>query len=166
MASAARLAVLIVTPAICAFAHYLIANRSAHVATHFVPAATQSAQASPTVADKATIALEDFERIVAGRSATIIDAREPNEFATGHVPGARNFYVNAVEADVSILTSQIDPMTEVVLYCEGSTCEDSSRLFDIMTQLLGYANVRLFRGGMIAWEAARLPLEKGRSQSR
>jgi rhodanese-related sulfurtransferase len=109
--------------------------------------------------------MEEFQRVVVGKQAIIIDAREPSEYAEGHVPGARNFYVNAVENDVSIITSQIDPMADIVVYCEGNTCEDSSRLFDILTHLLGFKNVRLFRGGITGWEAAKLPIEKSRGQT-
>ena len=164
-ASVMRLAVLLIAPGVCAATHYLIANKMTHSATHFIPAPEQSAQSSQVVANKVDISMEEFQRVVAGRQAVIIDAREPNEFEAGHIPGARNFYVNAVEADVTIVTSQIDPLADIVVYCGGKECEDSSRLFDILKQLLGYANVRLFRGGMADWEAAKLPIERGKGPS-
>jgi rhodanese-related sulfurtransferase len=150
-------------PAACGTAYYLIATQTDNRATHFVAPTTQSAVTNPQIADAASISLEEFERLVAAQAAIVIDARHPDEYAEGHVFGARNFHVEAVEADVSIITLQIDLMADIVLYCAGSTCEDSGRLYDILTKLLEYPNVRLFRGGMEAWQKAGLPIEKGRS---
>jgi len=164
-ASLLRLAALLLAPAVCASAHYLIANKLTRRATHFVPTPEYSAQSSRAVADKADISMDEFQRVVVARQSVIIDAREPREFEAGHIPGARNFHVNAVEADATIVTSQIDPLADIVIYCGGKECEDSSRLFDILKQLLGYPNVRLFKGGMADWEAAKLPIEKGKGPS-
>lgn len=159
-ASVLRIVVLMGTPACCAAVHYLLAGGSGTRATHFVPAAERSAQTSPEVAERAGISLEEFQRVVVGRQAVIIDARDPDAYAEGHIPGARNFPVRAVENDVTLITSQIDPTADIVVYCEGQTCEDSSRLFDLLTQLLHFENVKLFRGGLAAWQAARLPIER------
>lgn len=163
IAPRARLGVLLLLPAVCGTVHYLIATRSGNRATHFVAPASQSAVANPEVAERADITLEEFERVVAAGTAIVIDARRPDEYAQGHVTGAGNFHVEAVETDVSLITSQIDMMADVVLYCAGKKCEDSGRLYDILTKLLGYPNVRLFRGGIEAWEEAGLPIEKGPS---
>jgi rhodanese-related sulfurtransferase len=159
-----RMVLLVLVAAVCATGHYVLATRAPDQATHFVPPTTQSAVANPEVADKASVSMEEFQRLVLEGRTTIIDARSPEEFAEGHVPGAKNFYVEAVESDVTLITSQFDPMTDIVLYCAGSACEDSGRLFDILTKLLEFPNVRLFRGGMEAWRAAKLPIEKGPSQ--
>ena len=164
--SAVRMGVLLSVPAVCAVIHYVVATRLPHRATHFVVPATQSAVANPDLANKASISMDDLQRLVAGglQEVILIDARHPALFAEGHVPGAKNFHVDAVENDVSIIVNQIDQMTDVVLYCATKACHDSARLFDILTQLLEYPNVRLFRGGIDAWTAAKLPIEKGPSR--
>ncbi len=156
-----RLGILLVVPAACAAAHYALANRSTRTATHFVPPATQSAVSNDAVADRASISLDDFQRVVVEQRTVIIDARHPDEYREAHIPGARNFHVEAVEKDVTILTSQIDTMTDIVVYCGSKDCSDSSRLFDIMTRLLGYMNVRLFRGSFQTWQEAGLPVRTG-----
>lgn len=161
--SAARLCVLLLLPAICAITHYTIATRNGNRATHFVAPTSQSAVANPDVAKRADISLAEFERLVAAEAAVVIDARDPDEYVEGHIPGARNFHVEAVEADVTLVTSRIDISADIVLYCAGSKCEDSVRLYDILTELLEYPSVRLFQGGIEAWEAAKLPMNKGRS---
>ena len=158
-----RTAVLVLLPAACACGHYLIATWSGKRATHFIVPSSQSAVVNPSVAKRAGVSFETFQRLVVGREVIIIDARHPDEYAEGHVPGAKNFHVEAVEDDVTLLTSKIDQMADIVLYCATSECEDSGRLFDIMTQLLDYPNVRLFGGGLVTWKRARLPLEKGPS---
>ncbi len=156
-----RLGLLLGVPAACAMVHYQVATRTPNRATHFVAPTTQSAVTNPEVAKRASISLDEMVRVVAEQRVALLDARSPEEYAQGHIEGARSFHVDAVENDVTLITSQFDVMTEIVLYCGGGSCEDSKRLFDIMTQLLEYPNVRLFHGGLEAWEKAKLPIKKG-----
>ncbi|MBN1344541.1 MAG: rhodanese-like domain-containing protein [Phycisphaerae bacterium] len=158
-----RMAVLLLIPAVCGGVHYAMASRSEKSATHFVAPSTQSAVVSEEVAERAGITVEQLGQLLAAGLTVLIDARPADQYVEGHIAGARSFPVEAVEGDVSLITSQIDQMADVVVYCEGKECEDSARLYDILTQLLGYPNVRLLRGGMEAWRAAGLPLRKGAS---
>ena len=84
--------VLLSVPAACAVIHYVVATRSPHRATHFVVPATQSAVANPDLANKASISMDDLQRLVAGglQEVILIDARHPSLFAEGHIPGAKN----------------------------------------------------------------------------
>ncbi len=157
----ARLGVLLVAPAVFGAIHYAVASRSDGRATHYVPPTTQSAIASPEVAQRVSITLEALRRRLEGEGGVLIDARSPDLYAAGHIPGARNFPTETVEADVMPLVAAVEPDADVFVYCENPSCEDSSRLYDIMTGLLEYRNVRLFPGGYEAWTQAGLPVVKG-----
>ncbi|WP_246716490.1 MULTISPECIES: rhodanese-like domain-containing protein [unclassified Methylocystis] len=54
------------------------------------------------------------------RAGTVIvlDARPEDEFALGHLPGALNVPLRALEARLS----QLDPSQEIVAYCRGAFC--------------------------------------------
>jgi len=86
---------------------------------------------------------------------TVLDVRPEDEFALGHLPGARNVPLNQLKR----LVSKLDPNTEIVAYCRGPYCVLS---FEAVAQLrrLGFKARRL-EDGLPEWRAAGLPIELG-----
>ena len=90
-------------------------------------------------------------------NALVIDLRAAADFDKGHIAGAKN-----------VLLSQFDPENKqlsaakalpVVLVCTvGQTANSAAK------RLLkaGFSNVSVLEGGVQAWQAADLPLVKGR----
>jgi rhodanese-related sulfurtransferase len=60
-----------------------------------------------------TIEHDDFARVVADKSRTIVDVREPNEYAAGHVPGAISMPLS------SFSPSQLPKGKPIVLICQA-----------------------------------------------
>jgi rhodanese-related sulfurtransferase len=112
---------------------------------------------NPTTAEVST---DELVRILAERSATVLDARPHQEFAISHIPGARNVapkpgvapsaYVSDV-AEIGRLVNA-DRAAPIVLYCNGPHCGKSKRL---AAELLaaGYRNVRRYQLGIPVWRA-------------
>ena len=88
---------------------------------------------------------------------TVIDVRPKDEFALGHVPGARNIPLG----DLKRYLSKLDRKTEIVAYCRGPYCVMS---FEAVAQLrkLGFKARRL-EDGLPEWKAAGLPVQTGTS---
>ena len=88
---------------------------------------------------------------------TVIDVRPEDEFALGHVPGARNIPLG----DLKRYLSKLDRKTEIVAYCRGPYCVMS---FEAVAQLrkLGFKARRL-EDGLPEWKAAGLPVQTGTS---
>jgi 3-mercaptopyruvate sulfurtransferase SseA len=105
--------------------------------------------------------LDEMHKISATRAALILDARPEIFYRLGHIPSAlslpRDDFENQYRAVESILQAQRDKV--LVVYCAGSDCEDSQMVGDALARL-GYAHVRLFRGGWSDWEGGNLPEEK------
>jgi ArsR family transcriptional regulator len=86
---------------------------------------------------------------------TLIDVRPEDEFALGHVPGARSVPLAALKRHVA----KLDRGTEIIAYCRGPYCVLS---FEAVAQLrkLGFEARRL-EDGLPEWKAAGLPVEAG-----
>ena len=78
--------------------------------------------------------------------AVIVDVREPDEFAQGHVEGAVNIPRGVAEMSVPRLAP--DPSTRIIFYCAGGG--RSALVADNLRQM-GYANVSSLAGGFQTW---------------
>ena len=87
--------------------------------------------------------------------AAVVDVCSAEEFAAGHVVGAKNVPLGQLEAK---LTGAVkNKTTPLVLVCATGT---RSRRAVATAKKLGYENARSLSGGMGAWRTANLPVEK------
>lgn len=87
--------------------------------------------------------------------AAVIDVCTADEFASGHVVGAKNIPLTELEAK---LTGAVkNKATPVILVCASGM--RSSRAVAIAKKL-GYEKSHSLAGGMGAWRTASLPIEK------
>jgi rhodanese-related sulfurtransferase len=106
------------------------------------------------------VSTEELRRILATKSALVLDARPFLEYAVSHIPGARNvaakpgvpmsLYVSDVAEIGRIVKGE--KSAPVVLYCNGPFCGKSKRLAE---ELLGagFTNVRRYQLGIPVWRA-------------
>src|ERR1700692_896394 len=94
-------------------------------------------------------------RIDAGENLMLIDVREDNEWAQGHLPGALHLGKGIIQRDIE----QPAPHTyaKLVLYCCGGF---RSALVAESLQKMGYTNVESLDGGWKGWRDAGLPTAK------
>jgi len=88
----------------------------------------------------------------AGEELQIIDVREPEEYAAGHIAGARLIPLG----ELPIRTGEIDPDKPAVLVCRSGNRSAKATEFLIRS---GFQNVKNLTGGMIAWVEAGQPIE-------
>ena len=114
------------------------------------------------VALEGDVASEEMEKLSANRAALILDARPEIFYRLGHIPSAlslpREDFEDRYQALQAVLQSHRD--TPLVVYCASTDCHDSQMVAEALKKL-GYARVRLFRGGWADWENAHFPEEKG-----
>jgi len=95
-------------------------------------------------------------RMDSGETFLLVDVREDNEWARGHLPGAVHMGRGVIERDVE--TSVPETGTKMILYCGGGF---RSALVADNLQKMGYTNVESMDGGWRGWNEAGLPTEKG-----
>lgn len=94
-------------------------------------------------------------RIDAGEKMVLVDVREDNEWARGHLPGAVHMGRGIIERDIE--KSVEDTRTKLVLYCGGGF---RSALVADNLQKMGYTNVESMDGGWRGWTEAGLPADR------
>ena len=87
--------------------------------------------------------------------AHIIDVRSPEEFATGHLIGAKNMGMDVLESNLGKTIN--DKKRPLILVCASGI--RSQRAQKIATKL-GFENAHSLSGGLKIWQEANLPLEK------
>lgn len=91
------------------------------------------------------------ERLRTG-TVTVLDVRPEDEFALGHLPGALNVPLRALEARLS----QLDASQEIVAYCRGAFCVLSYEAVAVLRER-GFKARRL-EDGFPEWRSAKLPI--------
>lgn len=85
-------------------------------------------------------------RAADARPLTLVDVREPELFAAGHVPGAINIPWPGVKDTAA---TRLDPGHAIVMICHGGPMGD-----EVAERLVaaGFKDVRNLAGGMRAWQ--------------
>ena len=87
-----------------------------------------------------------------GSAPVIIDVRTPEEYASGHIPGALNIPFDQVAERIT----KIDAPHGVALYC---MIGPRARKGESALLAAGYEKVFHLEGGLAAWQAAGLSVE-------
>ena len=125
------------------------------VALYTVLAAAAFAE-DPTSGEAPSISAAELQsRREAGAAPTVIDVRTPEEYASGHIPGA----VNIPFDEVAKRIADVDAPHGVALYCMVGP---RARMGEAALLEAGYETVFHLEGGLAAWQAAGLPVEGAR----
>jgi ArsR family transcriptional regulator len=98
------------------------------------------------------ISREGLLRRMRAGTVTVLDVRPEDEFALGHLPGAMNIPLRALEARLA----ELDPSREIVAYCRGPYCVLSYEAVAAL-RARGF-KVRRLQDGLPEWRAAGLPI--------
>ncbi len=94
-------------------------------------------------------------QLINREKAVVVDVCEANEFAAGHVGGAKHIPLAELEAKLPGIVK--NKSTPLILVCQSGL--RSGRAVAIAKKL-GYEKTQSLAGGMAKWRAADLPIEK------
>jgi sulfur-carrier protein adenylyltransferase/sulfurtransferase len=83
-----------------------------------------------------------------GNGAVLVDVRENEEFAAGHIPGAVHVPRSYLESRIEGAAPDHD--AHVILYCQSGN--RSAWAAHTLRELLGYENVEHMKGGITLWK--------------
>jgi len=93
-------------------------------------------------------------QLINREDALVLDVRDPGEYGTGHILGARNLPLARIDAGEVDIKVKEKPL---ILCCD--TGNRSSKAAAALKKL-GFTNVVNLSGGIDAWRQAGLPVEK------
>ena len=97
----------------------------------------------------------DVTRLMNQGGTLVLDIREAEDFAAGHLPRARHIPLSQLSNRVEEIGKYKDK-TVIVTCRNGSRAGAANRVL----KKAGFKNVFELRGGINAWEQASLPVEK------
>jgi thiosulfate/3-mercaptopyruvate sulfurtransferase len=114
---------------------------------------------------RSLVGIEEVKKAVEGKSAVLLDVRPSEQYAAGHLPGAKNrFWAKDVipagqpdsgsfrpEAEIAAELEALGVTKDkpVIVYC--NTGHQASDGFYTLKYRLGYPNVRLYNGSWLEW---------------
>ncbi len=95
-------------------------------------------------------------------TVVFVDARDEQHYREGHSPGAYGFDPYRPEKYFAAVLPICKAAEQVVVYCNGSDCDDSETAA-ILLRDVGIANQKLlvYGGGITEWATNGLPVESG-----
>lgn len=98
-------------------------------------------------------AAELNDKLKNGKSPLVVDVRQPEEYAAGHIAGSKLIPLG----DLSKRLNELPRDREIICVCaSGSRSQSATRLLIDA----GY-NAFNMQGGMFMWQQARLSIKKG-----
>lgn len=88
---------------------------------------------------------------------TVIDVREYDEFAAGHLPGAINIPRGVLEFKIGTVGECADKDKPYLIYCRTS---GRAALSTVQLQKIGYGKLVSMAGGFEAWAKEARPTDK------
>jgi rhodanese-related sulfurtransferase len=130
-------------------------RRLAHTARTFVLLALAASCARGDATAGAPIEPAELAGLIASAEPPVIlDVRSPEEFASGHIPGAVNIPYDQLSERLA--ASGLSPTDEIVVHCESGR---RAQIAETALRDSGYTDVRDLTGHMAAWRAGGYPLE-------
>jgi rhodanese-related sulfurtransferase len=111
-----------------------------------------------TDADVVEISREDLLRRLDAGDVVLLDVRPPEEYAAGHIPGARSVPFGRLAEDLHTI-DELAKDADIVAYCRGAYCvlaHDAVRLLHARGR-----RARRLEDGLLEWRTKGHPVEVG-----
>lgn len=105
----------------------------------------------------ATLSTLQATQMINREDALLLDVRDAAAYANGHILNARNIPMSQLEGRIAELGRQKGKTKPVIVHCENGTRSQAGMA---LLAKSGFEKVFTLAGGVSAWKAAGLPMEK------
>lgn len=109
--------------------------------------------------EKGSIGPLEATEMINRREAAVVDVRPAADFAKGHILNAQNIPMNGFRNQLAVLSRYKDK--PLILSCRSGS---QSLAACAILRKEGFEEVYNLRGGILAWQAANLPLSRAKSK--
>jgi len=95
-------------------------------------------------------------QLINREDALVVDVREPGEYGSGHILGAKNVPVSRIDSAGSEIAAKRKDKP-VIVYCDNGS-RSAKAAATLRSQ--GFSRVVNLSGGLGAWQQAGLPVQK------
>ncbi len=123
---------------------------------------------TPSALQGAKLVTADAVKKLLDQGVAVIDTRVANEFAEGHIKGAKSVPYkekstkaadfDAAQDSFDLSKLPADKAAPVVMYCNAGECWKSYKA-SVVAMKAGYKNIHWMRGGLPEWKAKSFPVE-------
>ena len=106
------------------------------------------------------VSFKEAREAYEGGDALFVDARDPDFFKVGHIPGAVNLPVKDFDRVFPTVNERLLAAPRIITYCDGASCEMSVELTEKLL-FAGLQYIEIFTGGIQQWKAAGQSVVKG-----
>lgn len=110
---------------------------------------------TPVISQQALVSKLTAKSTTESTNIIVLDVRTPDEFAEGHIKGAINISHDQINNQLDEIIAYKDQT--VVVHCRSGRRAVSAEQALIAA---GFSDVLHLEGDILAWQAAKLPLEK------
>ena len=110
------------------------------------------------------VGLDRACQFIDNQEGVILDARNPEEYAEGHIAGAQLLFFYKMNEYYPALEEQLRESSSLLVYCGNVNCDDSEFLANELFNL-GYSSILVYKGGFDEWKENELPVEKGKEET-
>jgi len=94
------------------------------------------------------------------KGTVMVDARAPEEYGLGHIPGSLNVPLEGFDAAFQKEAIGLKKASMVIVYCSGGSCNTSHEVANLL-QKKGVKKLAIFTDGLPGWMKAKLPIKNG-----
>lgn len=95
-------------------------------------------------------------RLINQRDALVLDVRDEGEYRAAHIPHSRHVPLTAIDSRIRELEKY--RKRPILIICRSGNRSGAAAN---LLRKRGFEEVWVLKGGLVAWEQANLPIEKG-----
>ncbi len=130
------------------------------VRQELAPGRTRLSPSVPLPKGLETITIAEARITLDKNLALFLDARPPDQYAEGHIPGALNLPAEEFDDNFPGIADKIEANPFIIIYCDGAECSDSIHVAERLIEY-GFLGTRVLVDGMRSWVEAGNPVTKG-----